>query len=693
MRRALRTEEPELILGDLFRLRMVAVEAEYERQMSALVQENLDLREKLDAVLASTWRLQSEEWVGKTKRPEQGTLHLICQPPGQVDGPGMLSAGHRVSEDAAAIQAQKDRKGEKKEVRFIVRFTWPPLEEVALSAPPLGQFAATGGGPGSTPGAEIAVAVAAAKSDGDDVVDKIDGERIVGQSSAWPGRWVVHPASTARLAWDFVGMVMIFYDFIMIPMGLYLTEEVLILSIMDWITLVFWTSDMIASLFTGYVNDGTTIMDPMMIAKNYLRTWFALDLIANGPDWASIIASLHNPGGNEANGSGVARLARVLRAFRVMRLLRITKMARFLKKLHDRIESELVFILMGVVQYFVALLFINHLLGAAWYFVGELSRQDGYYSWTEDEDLPNQPLLDRYSASVHWCWASFALGEAAASPQNVLERLYAVLVMVVGMVVFYILVAQSTEWMLRIRDITGKGQKELWLLRRYIRQRNVGPALSKRILRFLEEKLEQELKNVKKESIPILKDLSEPLHRELDYVVRFSGIRCHPLLEYAENVSYTLMLQLADRTLTRGAYADQDVLFRSGNLAPQMIICVSGNLSYKRSSAKDGRNLIVSRGYWVSEQTLWVTWACKGDLRAEADCELLLLDAALFAIWAKNDQTVHAIMAGYAEVFVQWLNEQEPLALSDVMVGETSREFIRESALRMSKVQDYQDDA
>merc|ERR1719326_844555 len=105
---------------------------------------------------------------------------------------------------------------------------------------------------------------------------------------------------------------------------------------MNWVTLLFWTCDMIASLLVGYVKKGATIMKPSLIAKHYLRTWFVPDLLIVAADWTYNMAAASG-----SSGVGdVGRFARVMRSVRTLRLVRLLKLKRIISDIQDHIDSE-----------------------------------------------------------------------------------------------------------------------------------------------------------------------------------------------------------------------------------------------------------------------------------------------------------------------------------------------------------------
>ena len=70
-------------------------------------------------------------------------------------------------------------------------------------------------------------------------------------------RCVLRPSSFARVTWDLVGLCLICWDMMYIPVQLaFDLDQVPFTEFMFWVTLLFWTADIPLSFFTGYFDKG-----------------------------------------------------------------------------------------------------------------------------------------------------------------------------------------------------------------------------------------------------------------------------------------------------------------------------------------------------------------------------------------------------------------------------------------------------
>ena len=102
-------------------------------------------------------------------------------------------------------------------------------------------------------------------------------------------------------------------------------------DILDLFIDLFFGIDIIVNFISAYddpVKD-VTIIDFKTISKQYILSWFMLDVIAIIP--FSLFEQANNQGVT-SNGGKLSRLARLPRLYRLVRILRMIKMLRIVKK-------------------------------------------------------------------------------------------------------------------------------------------------------------------------------------------------------------------------------------------------------------------------------------------------------------------------------------------------------------------------
>ena len=87
--------------------------------------------------------------------------------------------------------------------------------------------------------------------------------------------------------------------------------------------------DVLIQTRTAFLRDGQYVYDPREILVHYLRTWFAIDLLAGIP--IARIAQAASGIERHQNSSASSTTAGALRANNLLRLLRITRVFRLVK--------------------------------------------------------------------------------------------------------------------------------------------------------------------------------------------------------------------------------------------------------------------------------------------------------------------------------------------------------------------------
>jgi len=640
-----------------------SLEREHRSLVDRLDRENKELKGKLNSVINSTWNFSQDGWVSNPHNPDTpGSLHLSMQDPSKrqeqlvwtVDSDfretkkieAELKAGTPTTFQPKAVWAHAK---DKSKLQMSSKGNW------AVASPKLSRRPSL-------------------------VSDYTSYQSESREGDSWVAEHVIlHPTSTRRFVWEILGVLLLFYDLLTVPLGAFSLHAETWIEVMDWVTLIFWTCDIGASFITGFINKhGTVVMVPRKIFRHYVRSrWFLLDLAVVGPDWLVllIVAGSGGGGGGESNGSETefTGLLRVFRIFRVMRLLRVQKLRRIMVIIQDRIESEAVFFVTRLIQLVILLLLTGHFIASGWFFVGDLSMSNGE-NWIQAYHVDTRPVLYRYLTSLHWALANFAPGASAAVyATNSGERVYSVLITVFGMLITCLFTAFTTSALIVLQKSNDEINKQFWLLRQYLRQHNVPKDLKVRILRYLNNKLGARRDSVQESRLDVLLLLSDSLRSELQYVVKFGDLLTHPLIGYMEAVSAVVMHGLVHSVLYLKHPAAVDILFQRASVATSMQYVVGGEMEYSRPGEMD---VILKKDDWMCEMSLWVSWACRGNCQALVDSTVVVVDSKAFGEVLQEDGSLLLTACAYAENFANWLSDMDATELTDVLCAGRSSKMI-----------------
>jgi len=258
--------------------------------------------------------------------------------------------------------------------------------------------------------------------------------------------------------------------------------------------------DLVMNFFLTYRDqDGYEVKNWYSIVRNYLRTYFIVNLFACMPKGLveRIIEVVASSVASEGSATPkAARFLRVQRASRLIRLLRLLRLPRILKFIEDTILWQRLRDSTNYVRLFnfaATLFLLVHALACGWYltasFEADLNR-----SWLVRRVVgPDETLLDRPGPEqwLHACYFVLTVfttvGFGDMSALTTLELCYVSIVMLVGTIVHSILVSEMINIVTAV-DESGKTREMQKALVKVYAQRT---DLNKGLLRSIEAWLDR----------------------------------------------------------------------------------------------------------------------------------------------------------------------------------------------------------
>jgi len=321
------------------------------------------------------------------------------------------------------------------------------------------------------------------------------------------------------------------------------------------------------------------------------------------------------------------------------------------------------------------LIALNHFLASAWWAVGSVGKNSGDSNWIDTMNFGEHETAYQYTTSLHWSICMFTPGSMAVQPQNLLERVFAILILVCGLVVFTFFISSMTASIGQLRAAKGDKGKDMWTLRRFLRQNTIHKELAYRILRYVENAMAQQKKmKVATTKVPALDLLTDQLRREVEFEANYSCLCNHPLFARITNLSKVTMFRLVGTALSQRPLARTDILFSGGGRATEMQLVVSGELRYVMTHDHDGGSeMHVVKDDWLCEAALWTAWTHYGSCRAAATSVLVCIKAQCFLDAIRMDFQSSAMVCRYARQYLDNLATIGKGYLSDVSKAQVQR--------------------
>jgi len=431
--------------------------------------------------------------------------------------------------------------------------------------------------------------------------------------------------------------------------------------------MIFWTSDMFATFFVGYHRAGVLVMSPGRIARRYFLTWFVLDFVVNVGDWFGNLSHLlQSSAAAEEDGQAEAQAAaevlrRILRALRAVRLVRLLKLSRLIAAVQDHINSEITFVLFGILKLLSLLLAINHFIACIWFLLGRAGLDADYPCWVSETEIIDRDIGYRYATSLHWTLTQFTPASMEVFPENVAERSFAVVVLVFALVAFSSFVGSITASMTQLRNMNADRDKQFWLLRRFLKQNAVPQEVSQRLIKYLEYMCQRQSGNVQRIHVKVIGQLSDQLRDELEYHIIIPNCSQHLFFGHCSEHLAVPLRTVCATGMRQQQLASDDMLFYLSDPASHAYFFIQGELIYSRSGFVEEDAVPVEKRECISEATLWVNWQHRGTMRATMESDVIALDSDKFnKVMSKHEDTWQ-LCSNYARTFLH-AYEQHVLA-------------------------------
>eukprot|EP01083_Nonionella_stella_P000797 2284_1 len=254
---------------------------------------------------------------------------------------------------------------------------------------------------------------------------------------------ILHPVGPLRCSWDAIVMIMLVYTSIEIPYTLAFEID---LTLDDTFGIIAFSIDLILCIDiifnfrTAYFDKFDTlklIINPTIIAKKYLRGWFAIDLVTSIP--LEFIIPLAN------NVTTYVKILRVFRLVRVVKILRLLKIMKLFDRVMERIVVRGMLVAARLFKVIALMMLTSHISACIWYFVGCQTQKQYGKSWlSEHTDLIHgcdagahtadlSPMIARYSYALYWSVVTlFTTGYGDITATNIWEQWVASISILVG---------------------------------------------------------------------------------------------------------------------------------------------------------------------------------------------------------------------------------------------------------------------
>lgn len=267
---------------------------------------------------------------------------------------------------------------------------------------------------------------------------------------------MIYPEDKWKLYWDCISSSAVIYAVAEIPFSIGFLGNVrmsaTIAALDDVLVIVFWI-DILITFNSAYHDPKTRIIvtDRRKIALRYSRFWLWFDLVSAAP-LRQIATYYYTPGwDSDAYSFQLIRLFRLSRLVFVYKLFKSERLSTHLDSINvfpSRKNSCLLFL-----QIFLT----AHVLACFWFFIttrkvtGLQNPIDDSMpilirTWATEFGLQNASIFSQYIASLYFTFETlFTIGYGDFYATNLGERVYLIIVMLIGSLLFGAIIAQVKD--------------------------------------------------------------------------------------------------------------------------------------------------------------------------------------------------------------------------------------------------------
>lgn len=498
---------------------------------------------------------------------------------------------------------------------------------------------------------------------------------------------ILHPQSSVALSWQLASLMVIMWDLIMIPLQQFELGSVdKQLDVVGYITSAYWFCDLILNFFKGHeLDNGLIEMRLASIAKHYARSWLLPDLVIVGADFFIIAVSLEASSGS----SSAVRSTRIMRTPRLLRLVRLLRVHRIKKAfivVANKISNMYVLLCARVFSGLLLLLLVNHFIACAWIALGQAEFEGR--SWIKELPVAEElEISEIYISALHWSITQFMPATNDIAPNNGIERLFTVVVIMFAMGVFSSFISSITNAVNSLREVRNEQIRRETILRKFFSERNLSTDLFLTIQDFC-QKADVSTDKIQEQQVELLRETPESIQIRLHAEMFMPALTSAKwLVDPARNLDNQLLSCLCHFSMAERICQPQfEVFIPDGEVCSKVIVPLNSNLSY----SLEGQNYdTVPAWTWVCEYALWATWKHCGALVSHRTSRYIEVSVEEFCNQVSRSggplyeylQTFGVLLVGVLEAMID-----DGVPLTDLPCDDDTIDNLTDRALRWKRV-------
>ncbi|KAH9283953.1 Potassium/sodium hyperpolarization-activated cyclic nucleotide-gated channel 4 [Echinococcus granulosus] len=456
------------------------------------------------------------------------------------------------------------------------------------------------------------------------------------------GKWIIHPCSSFRFYWDLLMLTLLIANLIILPVAISFFYDDLRAHwiVFNSVSDAVFIADIAVKFRTGIITNDYAdeiILDPKEIARQYVRSWFLLDLISSIPmDYIFWVLNKHENYNQILTAGRTLRILRLAKLLSMLRLLRLTRLVRYVSQWEEFLNIASKF--MGIFNLVLLMLLLGH-WNACLQFLIPLLMDYPEDSWVQRCRLKDADWFEQYT------WALFkamshmlSIGYGRFPPTSISEAWITIVSMMTGATCYALFVGHAAA-LIQSFDTSKRHYREKFKqVEEYMAYRKLPRALRQRIADYYEHRYQGKMFD----EAQILQELSECLREQIiNYNCR-ELVAAVPFFTYADQDFVSEMVA----NLKFEVFQPGDLIIKEGTIGTKMYFIQEGIVDI---ITKDGEiATTLSDGSYFGEICLLTNAKRVASVRAEVYSNLYSLDRDSFLAVLDNYPLMRRTMESVA---------------------------------------------
>ena len=315
------------------------------------------------------------------------------------------------------------------------------------------------------------------------------------------------------------------------------------------------------------------------IIKNYLFSWFVLDLMASFPYQFTIELVFTNNPNSSVNSLSMAprliRIIKIVKFLRILRLLRVLKLKKVLYKLEEHIVADHLNAAFDGLKLLWIILLINHMMACIFYFIGTFDNEYDPDSWVYLLSMNDRyTKFEIYVQTYYWAFSTMSgVGYGDVRPFSNIEKIYGMACMIITTGFNAYMIGALSTIFNRSSMISQEMKLRSLHINQFLIHHEIPYSLRVKIMSYLDFLVEYKQHN-KLDDNEVLELLNDNLREQ---VIAFLNGR---ILKECKAFDSFDMILLSEITfmMERKLYSMSDNIFEEGDISRKMYFISKGGI-------------------------------------------------------------------------------------------------------------------